>query len=485
MRFFLSAFLLVLAGQLRAQSIPDSLTPAQVREDLDFVVRTIESMHPDPWHAISRAHFYRLRDSLAASVQYPVGSEEAYPLVARLCAALDEGHTHAWPTPLSKKIIDGKIPVFPVLLGPASEAGFPVLKDLGGDSALRPGDRITAINGQSTAHLFARFLRFYGGMDAWRRSRLQNDLLVLLQANGIHAPYIIRYVRNGRSGTVQRSALRYAEFKARRDAFRKTRVQPKQADYSFERLPGSIGLLNVNTMEGDPQAFLKFLEDTFTVLQQQPVKGLVIDLRRNGGGNSLFGWYLLNFITSKPLRMSGDVYWKMSPQVRDWYRGLDSARRSGPDSAKWARYLAHADGDIIVLPASAPEAPEANALRFEGPVAVLIGPHTFSSANMTAATISDYHLATLIGEPTGEPANDYGEVLYFDTPNARVNFGSCTKLFTRPNGNRTDNNPVLPDISVKTVPGATGDAVLEAAQRWIRHGKPDRTLGSKRRTRIG
>ena len=469
MRFFLFALhLLLLAGPLAAQSIPDSLTPAQVREDLDFVASTIESTHPDPWHSISKKNFYRLRDSLAASVRHNIASENAYPLVARLCAALNEGHTHAWSTPLSKKIIDGRIPVFPVLLGSSSEKGFPVLADLTGDSALRAGDRIVAINGKGTAQLFPRFLPLYGGMEAWRRSRLQRDLVVLLPASGIQGPYTIRYVRNGRTAEVRRDALPYAEFKARREAWSKRNAAPKLPDYNFERLPGSIGLLNVNTMEGNPQPFFEFLEATFRQLKEQPVKGLLIDLRRNGGGNSLFGWYLLNFITDKPLRMSGEVYWKVSPQVRDWYDGLDSAKRSGLDSAKWAAYLAHKDGEVIVLPASPAERPDTNGLRFEGPVGVLIGPHTFSSANMTAATISDYKLATLIGEPTGEPANDYGEVLYFDTPNARVNFGTSSKMFTRPNGDRNDNNPVLPDIRVKAVPGAKDDAVLQAGLQWIR-----------------
>ncbi|RYY83856.1 MAG: hypothetical protein EOO15_20560 [Chitinophagaceae bacterium] len=466
-RNFLSIVFILLTGLLAAQDIPDSLTPAQVRADLEYISRTIESVHPDPWHAISRARFHQLRDSLAATVTGTVASEEAYPLVARLCAALDEGHTHAWSTPLSSKIIKGKIPVFPVLLRNASENGFEVVADLSEDSLLRGGDRIVAINGQRTNQLFARFLTMYGGLEAWRRSRLQNDLLTLLHAAGVRSPYRIVFERAGKLAEVERSALPYSEFRKRREAWKQQhKVAPKESDYSFERLPGNIGLLNVNTMEGNPQAFWHFLETHFEQIKKEPVNGLLIDLRRNGGGNSLFGWYLLSFINKKPLRMSGDVYWKVSPEVRSWHARLDSAGRARLDSNLWSRYLARADGDVLVLPASAAEEPENNALRYDGPVAFLIGPHTFSSANMTAATVADFHLAPLIGEATGEPANDYGEVLYFDTPNARVNFGTSSKLFTRPNGNRADKSAVQPDILIQTST-VDGDAVLQAGQEWL------------------
>lgn len=467
MRSLFLLLLLAIAAEASAQQ-PDSLTPAQVREDLDFIARTIESMHPNPWHNLSRARFYRLKDSLAASVRHNVGSEDEYPLAAQLCAALNEGHTHAWPDPLVQKIVAGKIPVFPVLLRDASEAGFPVLADLSADSLLHPGDRIVAINGQPTAALVQRFLRFYGGLPTWRRSRMQNDLTVLLYASGLRPPYQVRYRRNGHEGSVTLAGMPYADFKPRRDRFRKSApAAPTSAPWSFERLAGGEGLLQFNTMEGDADAFLRFLDSTFAAIGQEPVKGLVIDLRRNGGGNSLLGWYLLQFITDKPFRMSGDVYWKMSPEVRHWYAGLNPAQRSGRDSLKWAVYLAHADGDTIVLRGGEAERPDTNAHRYTGPVAVLIGPRTFSSANMTAATIADYHLATLVGEATGEPANDYGEVLYFTTPNAGVSFGSCTKLFSRPNGNRADNRPVLPNIPVNTVPGSAKDAALEAALHWL------------------
>ena len=47
-------------------------------------------------------------------------------------------------------------------------------------------------------------------------------------------------------------------------------------------------------------------------------------------------------------------------------------------------------------------------MRFDGPVAFLIGPGTFSSANILANSIGDFHLAELIGRDTAEIPNNYG-----------------------------------------------------------------------------
>ena len=50
------------------------------------------------------------------------------------------------------------------------------------------------------------------------------------------------------------------------------------------------------------------------------------------------------------------------------------------------------------------------AVRFTGPVYLLISAQTFSSAMSCAAAAKDYGLATIVGEETGESVNSTGEV---------------------------------------------------------------------------
>ena len=96
----------------------------------------------------------------------------------------------------------------------------------------------------------------------------------------------------------------------------------------------------------------------------------------------------------------------------------------------------------------------------------MIGPKTFSSANMLANTIQDYKLATLIGAPSGEPANDYGELIFVKLPNTGFTFTTSTKQFIRANGNAKDQHTVLPDYVVSDNPQTAVDEVLEYAIKY-------------------
>lgn len=126
-----------------------------------------------------------------------------------------------------------------------------------------------------------------------------------------------------------------------------------------------------------------------------------------------------------------------------------------------AFYLNAPDGSIISGDAEKPKRPAPNPLRYTGKVFVLIGPNTFSSANMTANAIQDYHLATLVGEPTGEPANDYGELVFIKLPNTGLSFATSTKQFIRANGDAKDPNPVLPKYVIADDPATPQDEALD------------------------
>jgi hypothetical protein len=52
--------------------------------------------------------------------------------------------------------------------------------------------------------------------------------------------------------------------------------------------------------------------------------------------------------------------------------------------------------------------PKSNGLRYDGPVYLLVGLGTFSSALACAQEAKDYKLATLVGEETGEPLDTIG-----------------------------------------------------------------------------
>jgi C-terminal processing protease CtpA/Prc len=92
--------------------------------------------------------------------------------------------------------------------------------------------------------------------------------------------------------------------------------------------------------------------------------------------------------------------------------------------------------------------PKNNSLFFEGDVYLLIGPNTFSSANILADMIKCYQIGTVIGEETGGLTIAFGDIIPFQLSNTKLNGGCSFKKFYHPCG-KSDGHGVIPDIEVK------------------------------------
>ena len=98
------------------------------------------------------------------------------------------------------------------------------------------------------------------------------------------------------------------------------------------------------------------------------------------------------------------------------------------------------------------------------PVFVLIGDGTFSSAQDNAIDMRRQINATLVGDPTGEKPNGYGEVRQLHLPNSGLNIQYSTQFYRIIKN--SDADALYPDITVHTTIGdvlAGRDPVLEAA----------------------
>lgn len=213
----------------------------------------------------------------------------------------------------------------------------------------------------------------------------------------------------------------------------------RRPSVSDSLLPGNIGYLRVDDFGRD------------TIVQQmreamerfRSARALVIDVRRNGGGNSNIGYALLRIL----------------------------ARRSFPGSVARVRsYSAYYrvrgfEPLITVLPAGT-IAPDTT-LHYDGPVVVLAGAMTFSAAEDFLVAYRQMERGPIFGEPTG---GSTGQPLFFRLPgggSARVR----TKHDSFADGREFDAIGVQPDALVlPTVEGlrAGRDEVLEAALRHLR-----------------
>ena len=192
------------------------------------------------------------------------------------------------------------------------------------------------------------------------------------------------------------------------DALQVTALYRKHPEsyYWYEYLADAQALyIQYNRCQNDPQlAFKDFARDLFAFADAHPVQRVVVDLRFNGGGNSLVIYPLM-----------------------------------------------------LGLKARA-------ALRSH--LYVLIGARTFSSAEDAALDFRREFQATLIGEPTSGKPNSYGEVKTLTLPNSKLTVQYSTKYYQMIKD--ADPSALEPDLRVpRTLADALAgrDPALDAALR--------------------
>lgn len=446
----------------------NSFSRQQLSADLRFMVGSIENVHPNPFHDISKEKFDVLTDSVSKTFRDGMGVQDAWPGFSFILALLNEGHgSIEYPQELLRQIKADSASLFPVLVKEFDGEKFIVRYDLSADSLLHTGDYITSINGRSVADWMRYFTSFYGGLANWRNLQVIRDLSGTLVLHKVAGPYTIEYINRGEKKKAVINGVTFSALLNRAAEVRKNNsiTTTPLFNYSFSRLENNAGYINFRSMR-DMDAFTRFLDSVFMDIKNNPVNGLIIDLRQNGGGNSALGEKLLSCITDRRFRMGGGSKWKVSDDYKIFVQEQAITNKVYA-SGSFQNYLKKESGTIISQDGERPYSNSNKELLYKGKVCVLIGPNTFSSANMLANAIGDYQLATLIGEPTGEAPNDYGELYWNKLPNTGLRFFTCSKQFIRANGNAGDTNPVLPDIEKKSNPNSLKDEVLEFAKEWV------------------
>ena len=179
------------------------------------------------------------------------------------------------------------------------------------------------------------------------------------------------------------------------------------------------------------------LDEALKRAKEEGVKGIVLDLRGNGGG----------WVTSAQEMIGRFIPEDAGPAL---YQDLDLQD----------------DDDLISEPIVG-----GGETAFDIPLVVLIDGGTASAAEIVAGAIRDYERGTLVGEPS------FGKGLvqrvhdFEDGSSARVTFAR----WLTPNRSPIPDEGLAPDMNVKADPGAAGDRQLERAVEVVLGGPPTAT----------
>lgn len=200
-------------------------------------------------------------------------------------------------------------------------------------------------------------------------------------------------------------------------------------------------------------------------------KGIIIDLRYNGGGDDGIAFNILkHFIKDTVLVGSSSTVRRFNPYLQAIGKDVQVADTAGhPDKRDaWLLYHGYA---IYGSPGTLQSEIEKDIKKISAPVVILTGIHTASAAEDFVVAADNQKHIIKIGEPTN---GSTGQPYTFDLPgggSARI----CVKKDTYPDGREFVGYGIQPDI--KIVPTVNDylenkDVVLEAALKYFKERRP-------------
>ena len=447
-----------------------TIPPDKLKEDLDFLFKTIEEVHPNMYAYTSKEEFAPLRDQLYKNINRPMTRLEFYKLTAPIVASLKNGHTFIQQpfTEFSEYIQKGG-KIFPLDFYLDGESVF--LSVYHGPIHLPIGGEVLTIDSQNAKEFLIKIARYFPSEGkAYSLETIQDKAPMYLWIEKGDAELLVLQIKakDATAKVYKVKSLSYDEIvksagnkgkKANKTRSTFAAIYTSKFYSYYYSSEYNTGLIEFN-MFHNMQQFKKFLKETFTKIRNQNVSNVIIDIRENPGGSSNLGDELLKYLTAKRFRQFEEIHIKISHQLFQAQSGL---KKLHPDAAI---------GSTVTREEEFKQA-EDGPLGFKGRVFVLIGPKSASSSVCFASAIKHFHIGTLIGQETIDTTVSYGDCIRNTVPNSGLNFSVACKYFVKAGG-KPDGRGVLPDYEVKQTPEDTAkgvDTVLQFTLNLIKSGE--------------
>lgn len=402
------------------------LSPEEAKEDLNTVKKLLLDVHPSTIEGLDKKNEKLINDTIN-SVKKPISTESLFFKVQNILNTAGDAHTSINYSPMAG---ERSLKVYYMWLADGLYIGEDNLP-------LKKGDKVLEIGNKSTASIFNELSKTISHEnDNWVRA--VGEMALTMEYFIDHLGIIdrndnIKYMVL-RDGKKQSFSI---PFKNLSGPCRAPILEGKSSRFTYSLLKDdSIGIFTLNTCVND-DAYKSALKNFFASVRDENIKNVVVDLRRNTGGDSSVTDEFLNYLPVKEYKGYGAVV-----RVSEEANAQNHSNVLVVKDNKYNKYIINS----FLVPV---KGPEDKSLTFKGNVFVLISKYTCSAANWFGAIIQDNKLGTLVGEPSGNAPNCYGNILSFTLPNSKINLSMSYKYFERPDKSKKS-NALEPDILVKT-----------------------------------
>lgn len=401
---FLALLLVAPPGAVQSST----LQPAQLQQGFDVLRRALEEAHGGLYRYTPKADLDKTFGAFSAGLDRPMTALEFGAALSEALAAIRDGHTRLEYDDATVKALSSAR-LLPLRV--AHEGGRLVVlaNDSAADRSIRPGMELLSVNGRAAAAIIGAIapkMPADGLIEtgkAWRLARgfAQNYWLYVEQT-----PTFTVTAKEASGRTVS------ATLEGVTSADRAKAENPVNAELgaNLVRLEGSrdnvslsfpngdaVGLLRIRAFDGD--TFRAALEKAFVSLRDRKTRGLVLDLRGNGGGVDMYGATLVSHFMTTPFRYFDRIrVTTVAPSFATWRPDSFDSLKRGTRPAP--------DGGFLIGPQLHPGVAEQKpaAVSFPGKVVVLIDGGSFSTTADVAAQLRSRTQATFVGEETAGAA---------------------------------------------------------------------------------
>lgn len=475
-------FFLLVIGVCPAASPADPVVQQYSQDildhDADVLHDVLVDLHPGIYNYLTPAEFEKNFSIFQKQLKTDHALASVYLDVARFLATIQCGHT--WINPLNqpdqiKDSLYGKSDRLPLKFTLVDHR-FLVTAAVP-NSGISAGDEILSIDNDPVSAVIQKiwpFLRSDGASNGKRFQQIGSDgdgayelyYSILSPSPDGYRNLLVKAPAD-RAGRKIRVKLIKAVDRDKLDAA----ISSKDWSVSFEN---NIAIMTMPTWAfwNQPFDYKVWLKNAFHSIEQRQVRNLILDLRRNEGGDEKIGDEVLAYLIKQPLTyqlpVKTVVYDVVPHQLRPYLSTWDQSfyDLTAVLQAKVGRYYQIKDNDAQfaeVLP---------NQTLFEGKVIILIGPSNSSATFLFAKKVKDGKVATLVGQATGGNLRGLnGDKFFFlKLPGTGITV-DIPLVASRPKVSMPD-SPLFPDVEITPDFGqvASGyDPVLESARKMLIH----------------
>jgi len=433
------------------------ISTKKLKKDFEHFKKVMD-VHPDPYRHYTKAEFDGFLKEAESQLGTPKSDLEFYKILSKVVAKVKDGHSSMIYSASGYKNKFKEFGVFPLEVYLDNNDEMFLIKAYMDDCPMKKGSQILEINGLSISEFIDKVDPYVSyEKKEWRNYRIGSSLGFMLDlVFGVKSSHVFKFsTHQAEEAEIQNISSEIWNEKWNKiyeeDNKRGSSVKPCE----FEKLTDEVGMLTIYSfVTRDLESFKNMIRNTFSKIEKEGIKYLIMDVRGNGGGSPRLSSEILHYITEKHFKSIAKEKIKVSslfrnkfrkqipPQYRTMVRSTRNSYTMDVSQIMNAPVDSYIEEDDLFN-----QAPQTMPNEFAGLVFLLTDRRSFSASSCFASTFKCYQLGTILGEETGGTgifhANSHYEKLKFSKFRVRM---STTKLYA-PCYNEPDAG-IKPDIEV-------------------------------------